>query len=381
MKYSIVIPTYNNKELLRNTLEALNYQRNFGKDDYEVIISDDGSSDNTFDYIKDVNRNYTLKYLYLERDADSCRARTRNHGWKNSSGEYIAFIDSDILVKPDYLLELERCFSMSSDILVLGNRLMLDRPVAFSDIRPGRVFENFKFDPKNFDILEYRYFLYESTSYNANAIMLPWTQVYSCNLALPKKWLELAGGFDENFKSWGVEDIELGFALFDKNIRIVVNSKLEVLHQYHGERNYLIIKKENITGYDRNLEYFLAKHPRSIKMRKKFAFQFLKGEISDDKMLMGQDIKQHELNIPHPERLDYIKKMILKNSFQKDFVLAINDYVEKTDLDIWLQLQENNACNVKYYPMSKRLDQGKMMKFLKAEKERQKENNNRIKTA
>ncbi len=374
MKFSIVIPTYNNKKLLKNTLEALNYQKKFGKDDYEVIVSDDGSSDDTFSYIRGINKNYNLKYLYLDRDSDSCRARTRNHGWKNSTGEIVAFIDSDILVKPDYLYELSRCFCLSSDILVLGNRLMLDEPVVFDEIGSGEVFRKHRFDSSRLESLEYRYFLYETTSYNTNAMMLPWTQVYSCNMAVHRKWLGITGGFDENFKHWGVEDIELGCALYEKKIQLVVNSKLEVLHQYHGPRNDLIIKKKYIEGYDQNLEYFLNKHPDAIKMRKKFAFRFLKGEISDDKMLLGLDVKQRRLNFSNRMRLDYIKKMIIKNLLLKDSPLVINDYVEDTDLDIWIQLQKSTACVVKYYPMSRRLNQQEMIQFLKIEKERQKNN-------
>lgn len=64
MKYSFVIPTYNNRVLLKNTLEALNYQPGYGY--YEVIVVDDGSTDNSGEYIKGVNRNYDLKYFYLE---------------------------------------------------------------------------------------------------------------------------------------------------------------------------------------------------------------------------------------------------------------------------------------------------------------------------
>jgi glycosyltransferase involved in cell wall biosynthesis len=91
-----VIPAYNNKLLLRKTLEALNYQIGYGRNDYEVIIVDDGSSDGTCDYIKNVNRNYNLKYFYLERCDDSGRARARNYGWKKASGDIIIFIDSYI---------------------------------------------------------------------------------------------------------------------------------------------------------------------------------------------------------------------------------------------------------------------------------------------
>ena len=287
---------------------------------------DDGSTDNTRDYIKGANRNYRLQYHYLERTSDSCRAKTRNHGWKNASGEVIAFIDSDILVKPDYLTELDRCFSKSKDILVLGNRLMLENPVSHNEITSGDVFRKYHFDSHHFNILEYRYFLYETTSYNSNMMMLPWTQVYSCNLAVPRKWLESVGGFDENFKCWGVEDIELGYALYAKKVQIVVNSRLEVLHQNHGHRNDLIIVKEKIPGYDKNLEYFFTKHPQAVKMNRKYAFKFLKGEISDDKLFMDVGVRYICANFTREEELESIKELVLNTSTEEKTYLVINDY-------------------------------------------------------
>ena len=81
MKYSIIIPTFNNKILLNNTLEVLNSQKTSKK--YEVIVVDYGSSDNTYEYIKETPKNYNFKYFYLNRCEKSSRARTRNHGWRN----------------------------------------------------------------------------------------------------------------------------------------------------------------------------------------------------------------------------------------------------------------------------------------------------------
>jgi glycosyltransferase involved in cell wall biosynthesis len=370
MKFSVVIPTYNNRLLLRNTLEALNYQKNHGGDDYEVILVDDGSTDNTAEYIKNVNKNYKIKYQYLERDENSCRAKTRNAGWKNASGDIIAFIDSDIIVKNDYLSELERCFSISHDILVLGSRLMLSEQVSVEEITDGSIFSKYPFDRDKLDMLDSRYFVYEAESYNAAAIWLPWIHVYSCNLAIPRTHLESTGGFDENFKNWGMEDLALGYNLYIKNIVPVINSKLEVLHQYHGKRNDLIITRDKQSGYNDNIEYFLNKHPQAIRMQKKYAMKILKGDISDDKLLFNPWNRYLEMDFREKEKLQSIKQRIEEASLDGKILLVINDYVEDTDLDIWMQTRRDYKCISKYYPMSKRLDRNKMMEFLKMEKQR-----------
>jgi glycosyltransferase involved in cell wall biosynthesis len=372
MKFSFVIPTYNNKILLKNTLEALNNQTGYSGDDYEVVVVDDGSSDNTGDYIKGVNRNYNLKYLYLDRCEDSCRARTRNHGWKNACGDVIAFIDSDIIVRNDYLHQLDRCFSVSEDIFVLGNRLMLDEVVSYEDVANGNIFKKYYFDKEKYHLLEFRYFLYNVSSFNANTLMCPWVQTYSCNFAAPKKWLLKTGGFDENFKAWGIEDIEIGYALYKSGVQMIINSKLDVLHQYHGPRNDLIIEKKKVSGYEKNIDYFIAKHPKALKMTPKIAYKFLKGEVSNSKVMMERPVEKVEVEFRDKNKLDKIKKVLAELVERNDIKPILYDYVEDTDLDIWVQLLKSKTNFIRYYPMSKQVDVPKLRAYIDKERELQK---------
>jgi len=378
MKYGFVIPTYNNKYLLKNTLEALNYQNNYSENDYEVIVVDDGSTDNTSCYIKNINKNYNLKYIYLERTKDSCRAKTRNQGWKSSEAEIIIFIDSDIIVKENYLEELDRCFSINKDILVIGNRLMLGESYTTDDIINKKIFKNNVFDSENFNLLEFRHFLYEILSYNPNVNLYNWMQVYSCNMAILKKHLEKIGGFDENFKFWGLEDVELGYSLIKNGVQLIINSKLEVLHQYHGSRNDLAITEEKISGYKKNIDYFLAKHPNALtNVNKRLIYKFFTGDLPVDTMLlsllnMGYEIVKINF-IDHSQLMD-IKSNILNIDSKKKIKVVINDYIEDTDLDLWIQLLGKTKYEIKYYPMSKRIDNKSLSKFLKMERAKKKYN-------
>lgn len=372
MKFSVVIPTYNNKLLLKNTLEALNNQTGYSYSEYEVVVVDDGSNDNTEAFIKGVNRNYNLKYLYLERCEDSCRSRTRNHGWKNAEGSVIAFIDSDIIVRNDYLYELDRCFSMGEDIFVVGNRMMLDEVVEYEDVANGNIFKKYCFDKEKYHLLEFRHFLYNVSSFNSNTIMSPWVQNYSCNFAALRKWLEKTGGFDENFREWGIEDIEIGYSLYKSGVQMVINSKLEVLHQYHGLRNDLIIQKEKVAGYEKNIDYLLQKHPEALKMTPKIAYKFLKGEVSSSKMFMELPMDRFEIEFKDREKLNKIKDLILQLVKRTDIRPILYDYVEDTDLDIWIQLIKSKKNYIRYFPMSRRIDVLKMRDFIDNEKAQQK---------
>lgn len=86
-KVSVIIPTYNRVNFLEEAIESVLSQE---YKNFELIIVDDGSTDET----RDIVRRYTkeVAYFYQDRRGVSC---ARNMGIKISSGEYIAFLDSD----------------------------------------------------------------------------------------------------------------------------------------------------------------------------------------------------------------------------------------------------------------------------------------------
>ena len=86
--FTVIIPTYNRAALIKN---AINSVLNQSYSDFELIIVDDGSTDDT----KEIIASYSderLVYLYQE---NAERSAARNNGIKNSSGKYICFLDSD----------------------------------------------------------------------------------------------------------------------------------------------------------------------------------------------------------------------------------------------------------------------------------------------
>lgn len=88
--FSVIIPTYNTGKIICDTLDSLVTQtyKNF-----EVIVSDDGSSDNTLEYVRQYSDKLNLKILSNPNWGGP--ARPRNLGIKQSSAEWIAFLDHD----------------------------------------------------------------------------------------------------------------------------------------------------------------------------------------------------------------------------------------------------------------------------------------------
>ncbi len=94
--FTIVIPTYNRADLIAKTVVSVLTQ---SFQDFEIIIIDDGSTDNTEAVMKELNSD---KITY-RKQTNSERAAARNHGTKLANGSYITFLDSDDLFYTNHL--------------------------------------------------------------------------------------------------------------------------------------------------------------------------------------------------------------------------------------------------------------------------------------
>jgi glycosyltransferase involved in cell wall biosynthesis len=348
MKYSFVIPTYNKKDYLQRTLEALNHQEGFGEGDYEAIVIDDGSDDDVFSYIKKVNSNYRLNYIYLERCRHSCRARTRNYGINAARGKYIAFIDDDIVVSEDYLKQLDRYYQYGDNLTIVGNRI--NCPVELLEKLEPKEIKIMAFQPDNApDMLEERHLTFNSLSYNLAAQQYPWMMTVTCSLSVPKKQLTDIGGFDEKFNKWGYEDLELGYRLYKNGAKFVVNSNLLAFHQVHprapaGENNFAhFVEKCNEIFDHIDPTRLLAIYGLNTNIAGRLKiYRNYKGEITNKNTIIFRE----------KQDLQKVKKKIREFSREKGCEVTVRDQVESTDLDIWLQMQQVDDAILNYMPES-----------------------------
>lgn len=97
-RVSVVIPTYNRARVLANSIDSVLAQT---YKDFELIIVDDGSTDDTASMIEKYLADDRVKYIKLEKNAGVSNAR--NTGVENACGEWIAFHDSDDCWRPNKL--------------------------------------------------------------------------------------------------------------------------------------------------------------------------------------------------------------------------------------------------------------------------------------
>lgn len=94
--FSVIIPTYNRAVLLMSALKSVMEQTN---SDWEVIVVDDGSTDNTREVVADLHDS-RIHYIY-QKNAE--RSAARNNGISHAQGKFICFLDSDDTFLPNHL--------------------------------------------------------------------------------------------------------------------------------------------------------------------------------------------------------------------------------------------------------------------------------------
>ncbi len=181
-KVSVIIATYNNSELISRSIKSILAQ-NFPS--LEIIVVDDGSTDNTRSILSSFLDSEKIKYFY---QSNAGPGSARDHGIEKSKGEYIAILDSDDYWSDPNKLKKQVDFldNNSEFILVGGGVIAIDR--------------------KNNEIL--RKLFPEQDKDIRNSILVKNIFVHSTVLYRKKSWEEVGGygnkslQFSEDWNLW-----------------------------------------------------------------------------------------------------------------------------------------------------------------------------------
>ena len=110
-KVSVIIPVYNCAKYIGKTLESV-INQDFK--DFEIIVIDDGSTDNSLQVINDTLKDCDIFYKVIHQENGGVSV-ARNHGIEVSSGDYLVFVDADDYILPNHLSQLytENDFSLT----------------------------------------------------------------------------------------------------------------------------------------------------------------------------------------------------------------------------------------------------------------------------
>ena len=202
---SVIIPTYNRKDMLRDTLNSLALQT-YPKDCFEVIIVDDGSTDGT-EKIAEQSFPFTLRYF---RQSNQGATEARNMGARQSQAEFLVFLDDDILLEQDYLTYLIREPATNQKRIMVGTvNIQCDEVTPFSRT------------------------LDTSLAAHQNSTELAFTDVYSNNMAIRRKVYFEVGMFQDlgflGSSSWC--DVDLGYRAYRQGLDFRRSSKARCSHR------------------------------------------------------------------------------------------------------------------------------------------------------
>jgi glycosyltransferase involved in cell wall biosynthesis len=255
---SIIINTKDRISRLYVVLKALEGQVD---DSMEVIVVFDGCSKETLDAF------FSMHFCYAVIEVISVtnvgRSSARNLGAKRASGEILILLDDDRVPCKDFVkMHIE---AHKTRCILLGNRkdVHLPEPVLQSMMSSEEKLRDFT---ENMEASAVTAFdshdklLRRILFFRHNPII--WILFYTGNVSLEKNDLEKAGFFDENFKGWGYEDLELGYRLYKNKIPFVKG--VFVL-------NYHLSHEISVTGMLeaalKNLRYFHTKVKGDILAR------------------------------------------------------------------------------------------------------------------
>ncbi|MGP9801291.1 glycosyltransferase family 2 protein [Rheinheimera sp. NSM] len=128
--FSVVIPAYNRAGIIEKAISSV-FDQTF--EDYEVIVVDDGSTDNTADVVNNMN-DARLQLITQENGGAS---RARNSGIDAARGKYIAFLDSDDVFLPHHLEQALSTLEQGDDICTYA-QIIVERGDGIKYVKPNR---------------------------------------------------------------------------------------------------------------------------------------------------------------------------------------------------------------------------------------------------
>ncbi|HEX4729495.1 MAG TPA: glycosyltransferase, partial [Jatrophihabitans sp.] len=232
---SVIIPTYNRADLLAYTLDSL-VRQDLPGSDFEVLVIDDGSTDRTATLVEGYHDRLRLRYFF-QPDQGWRVAQARNVGIAEAAGEVCVFIDTGVLLHSGCLRA-----HLASHPVAAGAQVVLGYVHGYA--LEGAEAAEFSravdptdpdasiaaFDGRWPDIRESLYVRYAD---RIDGLPAPWILHWTCNVSTPTERLRAIGGFDEQFRSWGGEDIDLGYRLHLAGARFVLNRSASSIHYPH----------------------------------------------------------------------------------------------------------------------------------------------------
>ncbi len=215
IQLSVILPTYNRCKTLVKTLHALFAQEQIARDAWDVIVVNDGSTDETQAVVMDLKPQAPVPLTYLQQ-ANSGPAKARNVGIRAASAPLVFIMGDDILASPTLLarhIAAHERYSQPGDA-ILG-RVTWSPALTVTPFMRWWGENRFRF------------------SELVQGIVKPdFTFFYTCNISVKRAFLLEHGLFDEDFRAAAYEDTELAHRLNQAGLHIHFEPEAGAYHEH-----------------------------------------------------------------------------------------------------------------------------------------------------
>lgn len=235
---SVIIPTFNRSDLLAYTLRSI-YQQRLAGASLEVIVVDDGSTDDTAAVVAQYAGQGNLHYHYQHNQGRRV-ARARNVGIDHARGSICVFVDSGVLLGSHCIAQHVRshlacpraaavlgyvyCFDNANNQGALLQRVI-------DPLHPDHSINAFRAAGRYLDLRDDFYVRYGDDLSN---LPFPWVFFWTCNVSVQTGALRAVGAFDVAYdQNWGMEDIDLGYRLHQAGVTTLLNRNAHSIHYPH----------------------------------------------------------------------------------------------------------------------------------------------------
>ena len=311
-KVSVIIPVYNTEKYIEKCLESVKDQilKNI-----EIIVVNDGSTDDSSSIIKKFINNNQLNIKYLEKENGGL-SDARNYGIQYATGDYICLLDSDDYLDKNLLKNLEKYIEQKIDVIKYkfikidedGNEIERSTGPVFENVNGQEAFKKL-FTRDNYLEVACLY-LYKRSFWNSNKFLYPKERKHE-DFALTPLILIQANSV--------VSTAEYGYYYVERKNSITTNRDYENVKSriddliYHYDNMNMTIKNKNIDENTKKIVY--AYYTNTILYR-------LKDIRKEDRNKYINEIKKRKMlnNVIKNDIKSLIKYLILK--------IDINKYVE-----------------------------------------------------
>jgi glycosyltransferase involved in cell wall biosynthesis len=237
---SVIIPTYNRCHSVERALRALAHQT-LAPETYEVIVSIDGSLDGTREMVAAFSAPYRLDYVWQSNQG---RAAACNAGIRIAEGEVLVILDDDMEPAPDCLERHSHAHPIGSRFGIMGAVPMYcentDPPVAaYVAAKFNRHLANLARSDHQLTLRDF----------------------YTGHFSIRRDVLLEIGLFDESFRIYGNEDLELSLRLTKSGVRLMYSA--ETLARQHYSKDFAGLARDTIAK-GRTAVLLASKHPEAL---------------------------------------------------------------------------------------------------------------------